>query len=325
MGINDGGYILTTAENVLANGGGFYSESTDGGDEDYSSQNGQAIRVFYTTWGERKLFIDYLLGWSVPVGKTLRRVLPDQHPDFPPLYAVDASSKGVGSAFVGTSGAIAFPLSKITATYRAVDYIVTDDASIAGSELNRFCSRTYTYSSQYLSVQGYMQWVSRTESKTLTAPPGQIVGLTEYNVVWHGVPGGQVPADVPLSGTISALAGCVNSKEFDGYPAGSVLFLGADPHMSKPQLTATVGLPGFYQWEMGYKFLIARDSVFFYPPLPTDPISEVAGHQYLYDTQNKIWDLITSDGMIGGVNANGTSTTLYQYDDLNKLFDLTNS
>lgn len=312
MAISDGGFILGTAEQVVSNGLGWYAESQDGGNEDYSTENGSASRVFLTNWADRDIFIDNLLGYSSAVGANLARVLPDRHPDFNTLWAMDASSKGIGYCNKDSHGSIGFRLAKITASYQPVDYVISN---AGGGELSRYCSRQYSFSSQYISLQGYMQWVTRSGNKTLNVPPGKVIGAVEKTISWHQVPG-DADAQVPLEQTITALAGSVNSTTFDGHYAGAVLFLGCDPHMIKPRLTASSGMSGYYLWELQYKFLVVRDDPSDFPPVVGDT-SAVAGHNYCYDVMNDRWDLVTATGLVAGPK-------IYAYANLNDLFDISN-
>lgn len=76
----------------------------DGYRESWKENDMKATRVFNGPWGNRKDFIDYLLGYSTAEldvlsgNYFLSRIVPAQHPEFPWLYAIEVEElQGVGA------------------------------------------------------------------------------------------------------------------------------------------------------------------------------------------------------------------------------------
>lgn len=283
---------------------GYFKEQKESGKETYAHGNSSATRVFLCCWNCRAAFVDDVLGYAYLDGSnTLHRVLPDPHPDLYNFWAGDATIEGIGTVGVGVNGAIAFPTAKVTVNYRPFPYRFLADA-FTGSEINRYVSRQYAFNADYLTVNGTMKFVTPVPPTVLTAPPGRITGTMELTLTWHEVPGKATnPFEPPNIENVIDCYGRVNDSDFDGYDAGTVLFMGIDPQMSTPRLAGD----NFY-WTIAMKFLI-RDN-------GAGIGGETAGHQYLYDVANARWDLVTSDGLTGGPR-------IYQEADLNSLFVIT--
>jgi hypothetical protein len=330
-----GFFQIGTADQVNQ-GTAYYSELARGAAEDFSSETGYAERSFYVQYINKDNFINYLLGFTQgDTGGNLMRTLPDNHPDYPALWATNATGVGKGRQSMGPNGAISYDFFEITATYRSRDYALLTDQNTGAHEYNRYVSRTYVMSSQYLTVQGYMQWISRNGTsvyppgnpnntvppKPLQVQPGKIVSQMQKTMTWHQVPVvGSNPYEVPNLTTISEAQGRVNTFTFDGHPPGSCLFLGIDPHITCPRVDQNV-----YYWEIAYQFGILNNGPSLVAGIngapATDNYDAVAGWNYIYDGVYGRWDVPTSDGLAANLNE-GTNRT-YQYYDLNQLFVLT--
>jgi hypothetical protein len=257
----------------------------------------------------RPSFLDSLLGWSYLDGaNAIHRILPDEHPDIANFFACDASVQGRGELDHNDNNAIDWTIAEVTANYKPVPYDVKSDNEIT-TELDRYVTRIYSFSADYLTIQGNMKWVSRSPAgQALSSQPGKTTGTMSMQYVWHEVPGkASNPYVVPNFNAIISCLGRVNSVPFDpngaDCPAGTVLFIGVDPKMQTPKLTDEV----FY-WEITLSFLYRNNG----PGIG----GETAGHNYIFDAANNRWDKVTADGTAGG-------TPIYGSADLNSLFTIT--
>ncbi len=310
-----------------------YIESRETEDASLAPNSSSVTRTFFVNWNYRTFFLDDLLGYSTYTGgttaaplATITRDLPDQHPVYLTFYASDASVQGWGQppSASGPSSSAAFKVAKIKATYRPVDYAVLADnqldtitinSNVYPDETERFVTFQYAFQPEYLSLNGLMQWVGRSSNKLLGFPPGKIIGALQMTCVWHNVPAdGKVnPYQPPNLGNIQSCLGKVNSVPFmphgQNFPAGTVLFIGADPKMVLPKRSVSVS--SAYEWEISLVFLIKQFS-------PANSYAALtAGHNWLYDSQQGtgVFDLVTSDGTVSGA-------TIYSATDLNAIFTL---
>lgn len=281
----------------------------DEGAESMMDDNASVRKVYLVDWSQRGQFLDDLLGsaqvgGTVTGGSVLARVLPEQHPEWKNFYAVDADSKYVGPAQgYDDSNSPTFPYAQITTTFKAVDYAVLDDDASQTNELYRFVQRGYAYTTEYLTIQGVMQFVSRANNKALDTTPGMNTGFVEKTYTWWWVPAdsGSSGFNVPNETNIVKLNGTCNLTTFDGNPPQTVLLNGVDAVLLKPKLRS-----GQRYWKITFKMLIKNNGA----GISTDA---AAGVNYIYDTVNQRWDLITDDGTF-------TGNRIYPTGELNNLF-----
>jgi hypothetical protein len=293
-----------------------YMELRESGKESYSPGNSTANRCFMVAWDDRAFFLDDLLGYSYLQGTTIHRVLPDVHPEIDNFYATDAQVDGMGVLGKADNNSISWTNAKVTTNYKPAVYSVLPDSKIspysqspqAGTytELDRYTSRQYGFSADYLTINGAMKFVTA-PNVVLSNPPGRITQAMQLNYTWHQVPAkDSYPFQPPNIKAIQNCLGKVNSVVFDinggNFPAGTVLFIGVDPKMMTPLLTNDV----FY-WEITYNFLVRNNGA--------GLNGETAGHQYIYRIDLGKYDLITNDGTFGGQR-------IYQTADLNTLWTI---
>ncbi len=277
-----------------------YKELHEGsGKENYSIDNSSAARSIIVDWDQRLAFLDDLLGYSINYGPgDLVRVLPDAHPDLYNFYCTDAIVEKAGKPDI-TGNVSSWEKAIINCTYRPLPYALLEDEQIS-SELDRYVERDYDANVDYLTIIGQMKLV--TSGRALQTTPGRNQPYTAISYKWHQVPADpNDPFSVPTDDKITACLGKVNSMPFDGYYAGTVLFMKPVSKMVTPRL----GTNDAYYWNIEYKMLI-RD---YGPGLEL----EQAGHNYIWDSVSNSYDLVTHDGTIGG-------NRIYQAADLNQLF-----
>lgn len=203
------------------------------------------------------------------------------------------------------SNSIKFSVAEVRATYKSVDYDVLPDSAIT-NENQRFVNRTYTYNHQYTVVDGPMYFYTA-PSRLTGQRCGKMVGQIEKTMTWYQVPAS--PLDVyncPTYAAIQTLLGTVNSVTFDGDAPGTVLFLGVDPHKTKPNL-----INGQVFWDISYKFGVMNNGA--------GITGETAGWNYLWNGNPQgggMWDLVTN------VAGDSTKQRIYNSGDHNLLFQI---
>lgn len=287
--------------------------------------------MFYINHGVIPAFLDSLLGWAdVANGQYIIRELPDAHPVYSNYYCMEASVEGIGVK-EGQLQYNGIPIArsqvaKITGVYKSADFEVIPDQQVQ-NEMYRFVSRTMNFSGEFFTINATgMRFVSNVgsdgEHKALAIPPARITGVSELTYIWRLVPGnpslGLAGRYVtPNMGRITSCLGKVNSLAFDpdvaNLPAGTVIFLGAEPKLIAPRIT-TGQIEDNIFWEIMMKFLY-RNNGFVNRTTDGQVINEQAGHNFLWDQGKEWWDLITHNGLSSG-------TRLYQTADLNSLFSI---
>ena len=302
------------------------------GDTDYSEQlnsgnisagsNASCTRIFFIKDEVIPSFLDALLGYGqVSNVGAVQRVLPDPHPVFNNMYASEATVERMGLNPLS----VQYPnktarstTAKVTATYKPVDYeVVADTGSIA--EQYRFVSRSKLPAGEYFSIDATgMYYCNKVNPDgkhvSLASPPGRITASAEITMTWHAVPPNTAtsPFIEPNCAAITNCLGRVNSVAFDpahyNYPAGTVLFMAAEPRMVANRVTTGAANYNYY-YEITMKFLYRNNG-------PSAVVAgEYAGHQFVWDQANRRYDLITTTGLTGG-------NRLYETADLNTLFQI---
>ncbi|HJT24928.1 MAG TPA: hypothetical protein VJ873_10140 [bacterium] len=310
-----------------------YLEYRESGKESYTPGNSNVTRVFLVNWDQRGEFLDALLGFSYldTDGTTIHRITPDPHPEIDNFYAEEATVEGKGVLGQSDSGSISWTVAVVTANYRPVDYAILEDSEV-DSELDRYVSHTFGFTSDILTVTGGLKF--ETSGTIIQSPPGILAGLTQLEMTWHEVPaksGKQAPFTVPNIRAIQSCLGKVNSAPFDvnsytdsdgnkGYPAGTVLFSGVSPKLVCPKLSDYVyGLGAQYQWEITFNFLVKNQGTWL-----VDNTTAI-GHNFLFDLAypgGGQWDRVVAVAFDGSGDPISTGRTLYQATDLNALFQI---
>lgn len=266
------------------------------GKSTFAPGNSNATRVFAVKWANYVSFVDDVLGYGTWNGGTgITRVLPDSHPDMPLFYAINATVEPMGESslsagIIGTGNASSWDIAVITVTYQPVTYLVKADGDVT-SELQRFTTRTWSFSNEYFTTNGAMKFVSN--GQPMGRPPARITGAIELQIVWHDVPvSPSNPAFVPNRGGILNCLGRVNSSTFDvgfgSWTVGTVLFAGAEPKLVTPRLGSDL-----HTWEITHKFVIRDNGSGGYS-------GDQLGHNYVWNQRLGDWDLITHNGLEGG-------------------------
>lgn len=305
-----------------------YWEREGSGEFQIAGDNQLTYRTFLTNWIDAQQFALDCLGYAYVQQQgseyKILRVLPDAHPYFgqggnnPCLFATEVSGKGLGHTWTSSKTAtmtvpgttfIKYDRAELNVTYRAVDYQVLKDNQVT-SELQRYVTRTSTYSGEYLTFDGRMKYNTPDGAvkRELHNLAGKIVCNVEKTLTWHMVPDPDSSnvLNPPNYANVLKCLGKLNNAVFDGDPVGTVLFLGLDPHRTKPNFTN-----GQVYWDIAMKFGVKNNG----SPIAGDTTDGAAGWQYIYNPYVFLWDLISSDGTTSG-------NRLYQYADLSTLFKL---
>lgn len=288
-------------------------------------------RSFKVAWNNVPRFLDDLLGYackSISAFTGLSRVLPDQHCIYPNFWAMEATVEGIGQPsytfydratgepYITNSSSssatcqdccdtLSYPFAKITATYKPVDYAILPDTSVT-SETERYCTFTYGYSSEFMTLQQGMFF--ETTGQVMQGGAGKVQFVTTLNLVWHIVPASTgSPFVPPTEAAVTALAGKINAAPFLGYEAGTVLFLGAEPKLRLPKLSANLCPDTTLYWDVGYSFAIKNNS-------PTSDF-EAGGWNYFYEISLGVYDPVWS-------KKGGTGNQIYETGDFTQLFTL---
>jgi hypothetical protein len=304
-----------------------YKELKESGKEQYSPGAATANRVFMVNWDYRPDFLDALLGYSYLDGNnSIKRILPDEHPEIDNFFAEDATVEGMGVLGASDLDSISWTNAKIATNYKPRDYFVKADNQVT-SEQDRYTSRTSTFAGEMLTLQNGVKFVS--SQRVLSAPPGRLTATQDVQMTWHEVPAlPNNPFVIPNLTAVTNCMGKVNSVPFDvngfNYPPGTVLFYGIDPKMVTGKLAGdTATNPnGNYHWEITMKFLYRNNGYVTVTQGGSSSsgggagsISEYAGHNYFWEMSLGRFDLVTIDGRINGQR-------IYLTADLNTLWTI---
>ena len=305
----------------------------ESGYAEFSETDGWARRVFLVDWDQSTQFMNDLLGSATKFagGSGVTRVIPDLHPEFR-MYALSAKRITDNPSSV-VNGVSQWARAKIDATYRAVDYYITDDDVTATNELYRFVHRKVVPKGDYLQLAtNSFRWFSRNflgqGNPNLGAVPGIIAPEALLEYTWHAVPAQppnlpdlNAPLRPPTLNTILTSFGCTNSTTFDTvFAQGTVLFTGAEATLIPPRYN------DLFTWKIRYFFQMKDNT-----PISPSVVAQLgilnAGVNFLYDPINSWWDIpLVPANPLPNPPANTvpmTSQALYNYVDLNALFTIT--
>lgn len=277
-----------------------YIDLKDTGSGTFMTTDCKAQRKFLVNYVDLDSFLDYLLGFATGAFGKIKREPPDAHPDFPTLYCTQAQIQGYGPPGVGTLAGnlgtqYTFPYAIVTAEYGQLDYAVGGLPDYP----NNYITRTTQLSSQYITVQGFMNAASRATSSQLQIQPGFQLPSVELVITEWMIPGAQFT--IPNIVNIQKAIGCVNDSYFENVPAGCALYTGCVPVVTKPQLHTENGQTPIYTWRLEHHFVLKNNG----PSIPGDFLDGGAGWNYILDTVPKAttgstvtpgWDLLLSNG-----------------------------
>jgi hypothetical protein len=209
--------------------------------ETWEDDNNTVYRTFAGPWGDRKLFIDWVLGFSWNDNGTLRRVVPAHHPEYYWLFAVGVDQvEGRGAiidnpnvfvtdpgggltgplpvqerpmiAYYDTATNSDFLCCRLRVTYKALPYEIRTDLQMRDnglSEINRWVERQETYAIRTLAVPGYyLQFPGNPPVPIPENAGNKLTLLKELTYIWRDVP------DVPEA-AIKACLNRTNNAAFD--------------------------------------------------------------------------------------------------------------
>jgi hypothetical protein len=227
-------------------------------------------RTFRVMWEKRLSFATYMLGYGLPytVGgvRKLSRLIPQAlHPDTPDIRAtriVRVSGhqwtgtdppRADGEPYVWTNGLVnVFTDAEIVVHYEHLPYAYLEDDAIT-TEMDRYVTRGDVRSSaEFLAYPGAGFKYARNpaladpadgaDGTTIPGDQGVIVPQEEFVLTWERIPEELAEPGSDLHDTIHGTSvydplpyhGAINSIEFDGKPAGTVLLSGVRPirHLS---------------------------------------------------------------------------------------------
>ena len=309
--------------------------------EKYSHDETLAWITYDSPWSVLPEFIRWALGFTTSILSPgsgagigqLSRILPDQHPEMPWLYADDLSMQGGmgiltpdldsyaqdsdGSRLIVEGTSVLLPnvyyadnqgtrlrdgLARVEVLYRALPYEIRTDAETYAAplkELTRYVERKPTYAIQAQQIPT-TQVRFLTTAESLEGAPSPYGGglIPEAGVLVTSTQGltykwHKVP-DIPET-AIDACVGTVNTFAFDGL-AGFGPYPAGHLLCQPPRVMRTRNCVGRVTWDIEYNFLFRPDA-----PWNTFP---------------------ASDGMYYPVTFGGTSTgrKVYSETDFNLLF-----
>ncbi len=230
-----------------------------GGGEAFSLESGEATVVVQMAWGKVRSFLRYALGFSYADAGApwrLRRENPVFHPRYPWLTATtvtfSAKAPEPNATDDGTFTAGIYPDAQNVAEYQIVyatvrftdrpwsfledDEMVASGADGATAYLLEPTRNTYFNPAptvEIISAEGLnnISFANGTpaypdRTAAIPAPFGTLMSKCNLAFRWMWVPNEYVSGPSPLAFTpkwIEDCTGCVNSADFLGYPAGTLL------------------------------------------------------------------------------------------------------
>lgn len=298
-----------------------YIELTEGsGEQQFTGDTSEAVRVFMVEWGSRIDFLTDVLGFSRWENTDLIRILPDRHPDLYLLYADGARVRPAGNtAQQWPDGSQKADYAIVTVTYHYLPYEVFEDDDVPDESM-RYTTRLYNTSSEFLTIEGHFQFVTPGidgKKALLKQSPGRLQPATEMILTWHDVPPNTLHDDediylkyeYPTINIVNELQGKINDSLFQGYEAGTVLFLGAEPRRKRPKVTNEYSpTDQGVLWDIAYKFKVLEHD---------DGEGGVLGHNSIYNITltSPRYDLVTSTGDVSG-------NKIFLEGDLSRLFTI---
>lgn len=303
--------------------------------EEWSHGGSKAIMPVDVSWSSRKTLMRDVMGYPWLDGTTLRRRVPMRHPYMDWLFCVGGSLVNQWNSRSSTDPAWVFDASednldpdvnitksghaqygdaRIILNFQSLPYAVRGDGYIDeeiaggdnGAELKRFVERKQNLTVESASF-GPGAWVwEGTAVPAAQSPPQKLFGSREMTYIWHQVPGSSGLMNSTLDANISALLGKINNAEWDGHPAGTMLFAGVKVDTAPMELGWTRRANGGdgTVLNISYRF-VKRDN------------GDVgggarAGHNYFWRPSSAAFERIET--------SNGSGQYVYDSDDFSYLF-----
>jgi hypothetical protein len=207
-----------TMDDSGAGGYRYFAEQIGSNSGTASLNNTTMRRVFLISWEDGYDFLKNMLGTIAQdpnSGIVTYVIYPDIYPsDSDCLWARTAEIEGMGKAYVGSDGIIAYNLAKITIEYGRPDYLVNDTWS----------EESTTFKTEVMLVSGWtLQWSDGTPVPHNSGIPNTVsdISLTRYFVTEEMY--------TQMKPALIAAGGCVNESDYRGYSAGTLLFNGFSP------------------------------------------------------------------------------------------------
>lgn len=257
----------------------------DGYREQFSAKMAQATRVFDVSWDQRGGFIVSMLGYAEPAPPDIYRLLPNQHPNFPWMYATDVElvqpigamsrdSMQVAGMIAYVNGApdsnntfADFPgKARYKVTYKTLPYDVIANNNMPGaSEFYRFVEPRPAYAIQALPVTSFQLKFADTGDPIGAAT--KLMPTQELQYIWYQVPG--VPG-AAIDNCIGAVNGAVFDQTVGAYkgrncPSETMLMLA--PHIERYR-----GATGRIMFDITYKFLYRSQGHNVYPRVKNNDV-----------------------------------------------------
>lgn len=236
------------------------------------------------------------------------------------LYATKVDVKPYGpSGYVTKEDGNVFPDYKhiqFTVTYESLPYEIVDDNAIKPtggvtpdeSTWKRYVMKVAKPAGQFVTLNaGMYKYVA---GAATTFGISRLLLFCNLQITWYQVPETAVPSlfvnpNLIATNTLGALdntIGKVNSVAFNGFPAGTLLLLGAS---LQPYRSAF----GDRIFDVQYVFK------YFNPTAPTSN----TGHNWILKPTNGVWTEVTTSGATNLV-AHAPSVSIYDWADFSLLF-----
>lgn len=208
-----------------------------------SFRDGKLIgkRVFVIDWSDQLAFVEELFGTYKNVGGSFVYTPPAHFPNAPTMYPVSIDVKPFGDRIVSAATALSTG-SDYEKAQVDVAYELQFDGDESGQPDGTFLRYSSDIGAEYLTIPGRVwRWPG---GEVLGEDPnlGIIVPTEQFTLSWERVP-------APPWTAIYQLRGRINASAWRGYPAGTVMFMGA-----RAEIAFQV-LQGSY-WNLEYHFSV---------------------------------------------------------------------
>lgn len=230
----------------------------DGYRERWAQDNVEANRTVMVKWSDRLKLVQDLIGYTRAKDGRLEREVPEQHPEFPWLYAQACDLreiKGIslqnadgsyrvgqrdGNGTIGTEDGYAV----YDVVYRPFAFDVKKDTEVT-SEIDRYVVREYRFGTDSLTLPGQiLQWAVAPKDK-IPEPTARVFATCTVLYHWYQVP------TLNLKYYLAKL-GTVNDATFDAAyingAAGTLLFQSLEAR----RVVSAIAFP---YWDITFGFL----------------------------------------------------------------------
>lgn len=285
-----------------------------GGGDSFSLESGESSLTLQVPWLKARSFIRFCLGWSFCRSATdpkLYRENPVEHPRFPWLTATTVSFQGsspVGIAGVGTKVAGIYtgsvPVAKyehLVATVRFTDKpwtFLDDDVAATLGEQYRNTYFDPTPSIEIISAEGINSlkffynpgFILGPGTQGVPAPFGTLMAKITQTMNWMYVPNEYISGSDSLTflpSKIQACVGRVNSADFLGFPANTLLLQAPKYDRCRFPIATAEGVYGYFGWNIKLPFQYFSPDLGPQTGVPSGGVFR--GHQVLPWRSNLLW------------------------------------